>query len=157
MSLKVGDKVPDFTLPVVTKEGKKEFKLSEHLGKGDVVLSFFPLAFSGTCTQQMCDVRDHYSEIEGVSAAIFGFSADSSFTNRAFIEKNNLSQPIISDPNREVLPKIWHTATVAGVNNVARRGVMILDSRGVVKYVWDTPDPAVRPPYEEIAKNVGSR
>lgn len=132
---KIGDKLPDFTLPAGSKEGKKEVTFSKELGQGDVVLAFFPIAFSGTCTQEVCDFRDNLAAFRDVNAKVLGFSVDPHHVNTAFAKQENLDFPILSDANHEVVEKIWDTQVVAGYKGRARRGVVVVGKDGRVKYV----------------------
>lgn len=135
--LRVGDAVPDFELPVGRADLHREkARLSALLAKGPLVISFFPLAFTRVCTTQMCDARDHYGAIAGVGAQVMGFSCDSSFSNAYFAREQQLSFPIWSDPNREVVDGIWETEDVAGVHRVPRRGWMVIGRDGRVVAQW---------------------
>lgn len=142
--LNVGDKVPDFTLPVAFADGKKE-PVSFHsvLGKGPVVIAFFPLAFTGVCTKEMCEIRDQASILDRVQAQRFGFSCDTPHTNVEFAKQNHLKHGIFSDPNHKVVNEIWDTATVGGVAGRAKRGWMVVDGHGVVREKWVSEDPSV--------------
>lgn len=154
MAAPIGSKLPDFTLPLATKDGKQEFALATHLGKGPIILGFFPLAFSGTCTKEMCDFRDNLGRFEGLGAKVFGFSIDHHFTNIEFAKAHNMPQGLLCDPNREVVGRIWETATVAGVHNVAKRGVMVVGGDGKVLWTSVSDDPKVWIGAEEVAKHV---
>ncbi len=150
----VGSKLPDFTLKIATKEGAKEFTFAKAAADGPLVLAFFPLAFSGSCTKEMCDLRDNFAVFDGLGATVIGFSTDSHFSNVHFAKEHNLAHGIISDPNREVVGKIWETGTVAGVVNVAKRGVMVLDAGGIVKWAAKSDDPTVWIGSDEVRKHL---
>ncbi|HLF17058.1 MAG TPA: redoxin domain-containing protein [Candidatus Thermoplasmatota archaeon] len=154
MAPQPGTRLPDFALKLATKEGIKDFRLSEHLGGGPVVLAFYPLAFTGTCTKEMCDFRDNLGRFEGIGAKVFGFSTDTPFANVEFAKAHNLATPIVSDPNREVVGKVWETATVAGVANVAKRGVLVLGPDGAVKWASVSEDPKVWVGTEEVRNHL---
>jgi peroxiredoxin len=135
--LDVGEKVPDFELPVGRADLHRErVKLSDALAKGPVVISFYPLAFTKTCTQQMCDARDHMGSLSRLSATIFGFSIDTPHSNAHFAKEQGLNFPILSDPNREVVDAIWATEDVIGVKRVAKRGWMLIAPDGTVAEKW---------------------
>src|SRR5687767_2476980 len=86
-----GTKLPDVTLKLATKDGYTgDFRLSEHLGKGPLVLAFFPAAFTGVCTKEVCDLRDNIAALGSLNAQVFGFSTDKAPSNAAFIQKENL-------------------------------------------------------------------
>lgn len=140
--LRVGDKVPDFTLPVAYADGRKDdVAFSSLLGRGPVVLSFFPLAFTRVCTTQVCDMRDNTRVYEALGAQVFGFSCDSKWANAAFAKQESMTHGIFSDANRDVADLIWETQRTAGVERVPKRGWMVVDPRGVVVdlYVTDVP------------------
>src|SRR5512143_487400 len=99
MSLKVGEKAPDFTL--VDTE-KKEHTLAEFLGK-KTVLAFFPGAFTGVCTKEMCTFRDSISQFNSMDAQVVGICVDAPAANKAFATQNNLQFPILSDYRRDVV------------------------------------------------------
>ena len=155
MALKVGDKAPDFTL--VDTE-KKEQSLKEFLGK-KTVLAFFPGAFTGVCTKEMCTFRDSLAEIGKMEAQVVGISVDSPFANKGFAEVNKLSFPLLSDYSRDVIKKyeIVHDG-FGGLTGytAAYRSVFVLDKNGIIKYLWVTQNPGVEPPYDEVTKAVGS-
>jgi glutaredoxin-dependent peroxiredoxin len=155
-ALHVGMKLPDFALKLATKEGFVDFKLSEHLGKGPLVFGFFPLAFTGVCTKEMCDFRDNLGSFGTLNAKVFGFSTDAAPSNKAFIEKENLSFGILSDPNREFIGKVWPAMAtpVLGVNGVAQRGAMVVNSDGTVKWFSASPDTKVWVGTEEVRKHL---
>lgn len=155
MALSVGDKAPDFTL---IDTDRKERSLKEFLGK-KTVLVFFPGAFTGVCTKEMCAFRDSLGKINDLSATVIGVSVDSPFSNKGFASQNSLQFPILSDYTRSV-SKLY-----AGLYNdfaglqgytAAKRSVFVLDKNGIVKYVWITDNPGTEPNYEEVAKAVGS-
>lgn len=151
--LKPGDRVPDFELPVATAESRRgRLRFAEVLGDGDVLIVFYPLAFTGTCTEQVCEARDSLHFLEHVGARAFGFSCDSAAANQAYAQKENLGYPLISDPNREVVHRIWDTQRVAGVDDVPKRGLMIVGPDGIVKWVWQTDDADEWPGLDEAKR-----
>lgn len=152
--LAVGTRLPDFTLKLATKDGPQDFNLNQNLGNGPLVFAFFPLAFSGTCTKEVCDMRDNLAQLEGKGAKVFGFSADSHFTNVEFAKLHNATYGILSDPNRDVIGRIWPTATVAGIHNVAKRGVMLVNPDGTVKWTSVSDDPKVWIGAQEVGKHI---
>lgn len=151
-----GTKLPDFTLKAAGREGIADWKLSEHLGQGPVVLAFFPLAFTGVCTKEMCDFRDNLASFGLLRAQVLGFSTDPAPSNKAFGEKEGLTFPILSDPNHEVVGKVWpaHPAPLHGVNGTAKRGVMVVNPDGTVKWAAASDDPKVWIGTEEVRKHL---
>lgn len=137
-----GTKIPDFTLKLATKDAVSDFKMSEHLGKGPIVLAFYPLAFSGVCTKEVCDLRDNMAALAGLNAQVYGMSIDHHFANKAFAIHENLGFGLLSDPNRDVIGRFWPTmpTQVAGVSGVAMRGAVVLNSDGTVKWAYASSD-----------------
>lgn len=154
--LKVGDRVPDFTLKAAGKTEVRDFTLSQELGAKDVVFSFFPIAFTRVCTIQMCEMRDRALDLASLDAKVYGFSGDTSWANREFAKQQNLEHAILSDPNFEVLPRIWALQRVAGVDNRAKRGVMVVGGDGVVKWVHVHDNSGEWIGLDEIRKHVGT-
>lgn len=153
MPLKVGDKAPDFTL---TDSDRKPRSLKEFLGK-KTVLAFFPGAFTGVCTKEMCAFRDSLSALNSLNAQVVGISVDSPFANKAFATANQLTFPVLSDYGRDVSKKYAGLYDgFAGLTGytAAKRAVYVLDAGGVVKYAWVTEDPGVEPSYDEVKKAV---
>lgn len=151
MALKVGDKAPDFSL---MDADRKERTLKEFLGK-KTVIAFFPGAFTGVCTKEMCAFRDSLAQLNAVQAQVVAISVDSPFANKAFADQNKLSFPILSDHSRSVAKQyVGVYEDFAGVKGytAAKRSVFLLDAQGVVKYCWVTEAPGTEPPYDEVQK-----
>lgn len=151
MPLKVGDKAPDFTL---YDADKKPRSLQEFAGK-KTVLVFFPGAFTGVCTKEMCAFRDSMSNLNSLNAQVVGVSVDAPFSNKAFATQNNLQFPLLSDFSRSTLKAydIVHN-DFSGLMGyaAAKRSVFVLDKEGIIRYIWVSDIPAVEPNYEEIPK-----
>jgi len=142
--LNVGDKVTDFTLPLAFADGKKDpVPFNSLLGKGPVVIAFFPLAFTGPCTKEMCELRDHAATLDGLHAQRVGFSCDTPHSNSEFAKQNKLTHGIYSDPNHKIVNELWDTAVIGGVASRAKRGWMVVDKTGMVVQKWVTEDPSV--------------
>ena len=99
MAVKVGEKAPDFTL---VDTALKPRSLKEFLGK-TTVLVFYPAAFTGVCTKEMCAFRDNLSQLSSIGAQVVGISADTPFSNKAFSEQNSLAFPILSEDRKSVV------------------------------------------------------
>jgi Peroxiredoxin len=153
MSIEVGTKAPDFAL---YDTDRKERKLSEFLGK-KVVLAFYPGAFTGVCTKEMCTFRDSMSRFNDVNANVIGISVDPPFSNKAFAEQNKLNFPILSDYERKVvrLYGVFHDDFL-GLKGytAAKRAVFVIGTDGKVSYKWISDNPGVEPQYEEVIKAV---
>ncbi|WP_336022021.1 peroxiredoxin [Halobellus salinisoli] len=148
----VGDDAPDFTAPLANGD-VESFTLSETLGDEPVVLAFFPAAFTGTCTTEMCTFRDRLANFEDVGAEVYGVSIDTPFTLNEFREQNDLNFGLLSDSNREIIDAYGVSMDFAdlGVYNLAKRAVFVVDDDGEVTYAWVSDDPGVEPDYDEVA------
>jgi peroxiredoxin len=150
--LRLGQKVPEFSLP---DADRKTRSLGEFTRQGTVILAFFPFAFSGTCDKEMCAFRDGFGTLQGAGAQLVGVSVDSSFTLKAFAQTYNLQFPLLSDFNKKVvrmfgvLQDPW---VGLGYKGVAKRAVMIIDRREMLRYKWVTDVPSEEPPYTEVMK-----
>jgi peroxiredoxin len=138
--------MPEFQLH---DQDKQVRSLKEFEGK-KIVLAFFPGAFTGVCTKEMCTFRDSLRNLPGNVVAV---SVNDPFTNKAFAEANKLQFPILSDYSRETVKKlnIFHN-DFAGLKGytAAKRSVFILDGNGMVRYKWVSEDPTKEPNYQEI-------
>jgi len=145
----VGDKALKFTLP---DTDLKPRSLRDFQGQ-KVVLAFFVGAFTSVCTKEMCAFRDSMARLIDLKAQVIGVSVNDPFSNKAFAEKNRLSFPILSDVNREVI-RLYNLESpdFAGIKgySVAKRSILILDKKGVVRYTWITDDPTKEPNYDKI-------
>lgn len=123
--------------------------MKDFLGK-KTVLAFFPGAFTGVCTKEMCTFRDSMQTLPGQVVAI---SVNDPFSNKGFAETHHLHFPILSDYTRENIKtlNIFHN-DFAGLKGytAAKRSIFILDENGVVRYKWVSEDPGKEPNYEEI-------
>ena len=148
----VGDKGPDFELPSTVGE---KIKLSEQLKEGPVVLVFYPLDWSPVCTKELCTLQDGFTEFEELGVKVLAISIDSIFSHHAWAEKLDITFPLLSDFNREVirLYGVIHEE-ILGLKGIAKRSVFILDREGTVKYRWVSEDPAQLPNMEDIKENL---
>ena len=150
MVLRIGQRVPDFSLP---DTGKQERKLSEFTQKGKTVLLFFPFAFSGVCDKEMCTFRDGAAKLGSLNSQTVGISVDSLFTLKVFAQTYNLQFPLLSDFNKKVSRAydVLHDTWVAfGYKGVSKRAAFVLDGKGILRYKWVTDAPSNEPPYDEI-------
>jgi peroxiredoxin len=153
MALQLNVQAPDVTL---TSNKGDTFKLSEQWAKGPVVLAFFPMAFTGVCTEEMCEIRDGLADFGQLKAQVFGISVDSRFALNAFAEKNNIGFPLLSDFNKEAI-KGFGVAyeNFLGMHGVAKRSVFVIDNKGHVAYSWVTEDAKQRPNFGEVRDALG--
>ncbi|GMU53280.1 MAG: peroxiredoxin [Candidatus Xenobia bacterium] len=155
MTLATNVKAPDFEL--VSNKGDK-IRLSEHLAKGPVVLAFFPLAFTGVCTTEMCEFRDMMSDLNSLGAQVFGLSVDSRFALDAFAQKNELQFPLLSDFNKEVGQAYGVLyEDFLGMKGVHKRSLFVVDMEGTIRYSWMNEKAGEKPdlaPVKEALKNL---
>jgi peroxiredoxin len=147
-SLKVGQEAPDFTASYLTapdahgRRQRKDVKLGEFKGQKNVVLAFFPAAFSPGCTSEMAAYQQNSGQFNTHNTVILGISVDSPWANAAFAEKIEAQFPILSDAKRDI-------SRTYGVfdeqNNIARRTTFVIDRQGIVRKVFmaqEALDPA---------------
>ena len=158
MSLKIGDKAPDFTLPSLTPSAElTQISLSSYKGK-NVVLLFFPQSFTGGCTTEMCTMSDNFNQYKSMNAEVIGISVDGTFVQKAFAKANNIPMPLLSVFNKEVvklydvyLPEFAH-----GMKGVAKRSVYVIDKEGIIRYVEVTETPGHQVNFDAIKTAVAS-
>ena len=157
MPLAVGTKAPDFTLKTMTKDGLKDVRLSDHAGKQPVVLLFFPLAFTGVCTQEMCDVTAGFGGYASLGAAVYGISVDSPFAQGAWAKEHKITVPLLSDLNKTVT-KAYDVLfpMLAGVGDTAARAAFVIGQDGVIKYAEQTPTPKDLPDFAKVKAALAS-
>lgn len=132
MQLSKGQTAPDFSL---FNSEKAKVSLSDYKGKNLVIL-FFPLAFTGVCTTELCSVRDNMNIYTGLNADVVGISVDSLFTLGKFKEENGLNFPLLSDFNKEISQAYgaFYDEFVLDMKGVSRRAAFVVDGQGVVQY-----------------------
>lgn len=132
MSLSAGQAAPDFTL---FDTQKQTLTLSELKGR-NVVILFFPLAFTSVCTKELCDMRDSISWYNNVNASVLGISVDSLFSLGKFREEQQLNFPLLSDFNKEVSTaygSLYETFGF-GMKGVSKRSAFVIDKEGIIRY-----------------------
>jgi len=151
MPLAVGSKAPDFTLKSKAAEGLKDVKLSDNFGKKQTVLLFFPLAYTGVCTQEFCDQTSGLGEYEKLGANVIGISVDSPFTQEAWAKTNKIGITLVSDLNKTVT-KSYDVLfpMLAGVGDTAARAAFVVGKDGVIKYAEQTPTPKDLPNFAAV-------
>jgi len=153
LAVEIGQKAPDFQLP---DQNRTMRSLKEFLGK-KTVLAFYPGAFTGVCTKEMCTWRDSMQALQGLGAQLVGISVNDPFANKGFTETNKLQFPLLSDYTREVVKRYDVVQQdFAGLKgyNTAKRSVFILDPSGVVRFKWVSDDPSKEPDYDEVKKQL---
>ena len=151
MPLKIGTSAPDFTLKTKTANGLEDIKLSDNFGQKNTVLLFFPLAFTGVCTQEMCDVSGGIAAYRDLNAAVYGISVDSPFAQEAWAKQEKITIPLLSDLNKTVI-KVYDVVfpLLAGVGDTAARAVVVIDKAGTVIHAEQTATPKDLPNFEAI-------
>jgi len=148
VSAAVGDTAPDFTL---TNQDRTPVTLSEELKKGPVVLAFFPAAFSGTCTKEMCTFRDSMSQLNGMSANVLGISTDTFFSLKAWADAERFTFPLLSDYNKTVINQYGVVnPEMIGLKNIAKRATFVIDRSGTIRYREVLDDARNEPDYGKI-------
>jgi peroxiredoxin len=148
MPAEVGTKAPDFTL---VNGDREQVTLSDQIGKGNIVLAFFPGAFSGTCTKEMCTFRDTMSQLTGLNAKVLGISTDTFFTLKAWGDQQKLGFPLLSDYNKEAIQAYGVVnPDMIGLKNIAKRAVFVIDRGGIVRYREVLDDARNEPDYDKL-------
>ncbi len=151
MALPVGSKAPDFSLKSKQGESIADVKLADYLGKSSVVLLFFPLAFTGVCTAEMCDVTAGLGAFEALNAKVIAISVDSPFAQAAWAAKEHITLTLASDLNKTtstaygtLLPDL------AGFGAASARAAFVIDKEGVIQYSEQTPTPKDLPDFDAV-------
>lgn len=156
MALKTGTQAPDFTLCTKAPDGPKHVTLSANFGKRHTVLLFFPMAFTGVCTQELCDVSQGLVQFGTLNAEVYGISGDNPFAQEAWAQKEGIAVTLLSDYDHKVaqaydvaydsfLPQLQ-----LGMAGVAKRSAFIVDKDGVIQYAESSDDPKQLPDFDAI-------
>lgn len=132
MSIEINKPAPDFKL---FNTVKKEVTLSENKGK-NVLLLFFPLAFTSTCTAELCNIRDNYATYNNLNAVVYGISNDSLFVLGKFKEEQKLNFDLLSDFNKTVSAAYdsLYPEFIFGMQGVSKRASFVVDKNSIVRY-----------------------
>src|SRR6266513_2733824 len=125
MPLAVGTKAPDFTLSTKTADGPKQIKLSNNFGKKNTLLLFFPMAFTGTCTTEMCATSKELPSYSGLNTEVYGISGDNPFAQEAWAQKEKMG-------------------------GAPKRSAFIIDKTGVIQYAESNDDAKQLPNFDKI-------
>ncbi|RXK62540.1 peroxiredoxin [Lacibacter luteus] len=148
MNIQVGQKAPDFSL---FDTERKKVGLSDFRGK-NVLILFYPMAFSSTCTRELCEVRDDIARYNNANAQVLGISVDSVFTLKRYKEEQGYNFPLLSDFNKEVsaaydsLYENW----ILEMKGVSKRSAFVIDGEGVVQYAELVETKDAVPDFEAI-------
>jgi peroxiredoxin len=151
MALSVGSKAPDFNLKSKQASGVVDVKLSNNFGRKNTVVLFFPLAFTGVCTAELCDVTAGLGAYAGMNADVIGISVDSPFAQEAWAQKEKIGITLVSDLNKEVIRKYDVVfPMLAGVGDTAARAAFVIDKQGTIQYSEQTPTPKDLPNFDAV-------
>ncbi len=142
MALPVGTKAPVFKL---YNTDRKEISLEDFAGQ-ILVINFFPAAFTGVCTEQLCSNRDELSFYNDIGASVVGISVDMPFSLKVFKEKNNINFDLLSDANKRTIHdyEMYHCNFACDIKGVAKRGVTVIDKNGNIVYAEETANPGTQ-------------
>jgi len=148
MSVSTGSKAPQFTL---YNTEKKQMSLSDYEGQ-NVVLLFFPLAFTDVCSKEMCTIRDSYEKYDSMNAQVLGISVDSLFTLEKFAEEQKINFPLLSDFNKEVSRSYdaLYEEFVFDMQGVSKRASFVIDGKGTVRYAHIQENAGNLPDFDAI-------
>src|SRR5205809_1359298 len=156
MPLAVGTKAPDFTLSTKTADGPKQIRLSESLGKGNALLLFFPMAFTATCTTEMCEVSAGLNAYTSLNAVVYGISGDNPFAQEAWAQKEKITVPLLSDYEHKIAKEygVMYDSFLPqmnlGMGGVPKRSAFIIDKNGVIQYAESNDDARQLPNFDRI-------
>jgi peroxiredoxin len=154
MALPENKQAPDFSL---FNTEKKEISLKDQRGK-NVLLLFFPLAFTGTCTKELCSVRDNIADYNSMNATVFGISVDSLFSLKKFREEQNINFDLLSDFNKDVSKAYdcLYTEFINKMRGVSKRSAYIIDKDGIIRYSEVLETATDLPDFNAIKKKLQS-
>jgi peroxiredoxin len=155
MPIAVGTKAPDFSLKSKTATGLADVSLGGQLGKKNVVLLFFPLAFTSVCTSELCDVTQGIQAYQDLEAEVIGVSVDSPFAQEAWAAKEGIRITLVSDLNKEVTRAYGvEFKGLAGIGDTSARAAFVIDRQGVVQYAEQTATPKDLPNFDAIRETL---
>ena len=150
MAADLGSTAPDFTLP---NQDRQPVTLSDELKNGPVILAFFPAAFSGTCTKEMCAFRDSSAELKRASVRVLGVSVDTFFALKAWAEAQHFDFPLLSDFNKVVIREYGvFNEDMIGLKGIAKRAVFVIDQNGTIRYREVLDDARNEPDYGAVMR-----
>lgn len=151
MGITAGDRAPDFTLKSKSGDDMKDISLSDYEEKKKVVILFFPLAYTGVCTDEMCLVSGGLADYDALDAQVLGISVDSPFAQEAWARENDIAFPLLSDFNKEVSAAYGaQFEELLGFRGVAKRSAFVIDKTGIVRFASVSDDPTVLPDFDAI-------
>jgi peroxiredoxin len=154
MPLQIGQPAPEFSL---YDTDKKKVFLKDYKGR-NVVLLFFPAAFTGTCTKELCSTRDNIALYNRTNAQVFGISVDSVYTLIKYKEEQVLNFPLLSDFNKEVSTAYGSLYDIFNydMKGVSKRSAFVLDNLGIIRYAEVLENASDLPDFAAIQKTLES-
>jgi glutaredoxin-dependent peroxiredoxin len=150
MPIAVGSTAPDFALKSKSPNDA-EVKLSANFGQKNTVILFFPLAFTGVCTQEMCDLSGGLGGYAALNADVIAISVDSPFAQQAWAEKNKITVRLASDLNKTTTQAYGVLfPMLAGIGDTSARAAFVIDKQGIVQYSEQTATPKDLPNFQAI-------
>lgn len=156
MSIQAGYNAPDFTLVTKTADGPQTVQLGEFIGKSNIVLLFFPMAFTSVCTQEFCDVTAGLKDYEDLDAKVFGISGDNPFAQEAWAQKEGIGITLLSDYEHEVAKAygIAYKQFLPEANlimgGVSKRAAFVIDKKGIVRFADVKDHPKDLPDFDAL-------
>jgi glutaredoxin-dependent peroxiredoxin len=156
MPLAVGTKAPDFTLSTKTADGPRKIKLSDNFGKKNTLLLFFPMAFTGTCTEEMCSVGNGLREYTGLNSEVYGISGDNPFAQEAWAKKENIGVTLLSDYEHKIAKEYgvaydsFLPERNLGMGGVPKRAAFVIDKKGMIQHADVREDARELPNFDKI-------
>jgi peroxiredoxin len=160
MALAVGTKAPDFTLSTKIADGPKQIKLSDNFGKKNTLLLFFPMAFTGTCTTEMCNTTRELPNYSGLNTVVYGISGDNPFAQEAWAQKEKISVTLLSDYEHKVAKDYgvvydsFLPERNLGMGGVPKRAAFVIDKNGVIQHADVREDARELPDFDRIKANL---
>lgn len=156
MSIQVGDQAPDFTLVSKTAAGPELVTLSELVGKSNIILLFVPMAFTGGCTAEFCEISNGISDYDSLDAKVLGISGDNPFAQEAWAQKEGITISLLSDYDHAVTAAygVAYEQFLPEKNlimgGVPKRSAFVIDKAGVVRYAEVLEAPSEMPDFGAI-------
>ena len=155
MAIETGSKAPDFSLKSKNADGVADIQLSDNVGSKNTVLLFFPLAFTGVCTDELCDVTAGLSSYTDLNATVIGISVDSPFTQEAWAKQENIGITLASDLNKQTAKDYGVLLDdLGGFGATSARAAFVIDQEGTVQYAEQTETPANLPNFDAIKETL---
>src|SRR5436190_412263 len=157
MAIAVGSKAPDFNLKGKTAAGLVDVRLTDNFGKKSTVLLFFPLAFTGVCTQEMCDITAGLNAYSQLNADVIAVSVDSPYAQDAWAQKEKIGITLCSDLNKKTAEAYGTLLPdLNGLGAVSARAAFVIDKDGVIQYSEQTPTPKELPNFNTIKETLAN-